>query len=412
MRIALGCAKCGARMEFEVADAGRSAKCPACREEIQIPLRLKPCAGCRRQVARELVTCPACGSDLTLGSPAETKGGWGRVFEPPAEPGAAISKPPGTQSFEPNCLPPNKNSYSTLGELAEVDGGVGGGTSGKAIWSLVLGLISLCILIACFTGVPAIVLGLFAHNDIRRAAGRLKGHGIATAGILGGAIGLVFIPILLVLFLPAVQMAREAARRSQCQYNLTQIGLAFESYHDTWGSFPPAFSTDATGRPLLSWRVLILPHVNESQLYAEFNLDEPWDSSHNLGVASTMPELFRCPADPISFSSLTSYVAIAGPGTAFPRDRAVKISDITDSLAETTIVGEVKAGSIVWTQPEDFVPDTVLVGTNRLGSHHADGWHMLMSDGTPRFISNTIDRILLRALMTIQGGELLDADSF
>src|SRR5437588_6801844 len=99
------------------------------------------------------------------------------------------------------------------------------------------------------------------------------------------------------LLLPAVQAAREAARRAQCTNNLKQIGLAMHNYHSSNNCFPPAFTTDRDGKPLLSWRVLLLPYLECSSLYANFHLDEPWDSPHNRPLVNQMPSVFACPSD-------------------------------------------------------------------------------------------------------------------
>jgi hypothetical protein len=195
------------------------------------------------------------------------------------------------------------------------------GTSGKAVASLVLGLFALVT--ACVTGVPAIILGAIALGDIRRSLGRLKGQGMATAGIVTGAIGstlVLFIVLCLgpALLLPAVGMAREAARRAQCRNNLKQIGVALQNYHAAWNSFPPPYTVDSNGRPLLSWRVLILPYLNQQDVYDEFHLDEPWDSPHNRELTRLMLDVFTCPSDENAMPFATNYVAITGLGTAFP----------------------------------------------------------------------------------------------
>ena len=84
--------------------------------------------------------------------------------------------------------------------------------------------------------------------------------------------------ILVALLLPAVQASREAARRAQCANNLKQIGLAFHNYHDAHKTFPPAYIPDKDGKPMHSWRVLILPYLEQQALYKRYNFDEPWDS--------------------------------------------------------------------------------------------------------------------------------------
>ena len=88
---------------------------------------------------------------------------------------------------------------------------------------------------------------------------------------------------------------RGNAARTQCVNNLKQIGLAMHNYHATHKTFPPAFTVDKDGKPLLSWRVLILPYLEQDALYKEFHLDEPWDSPHNRTLIERMPPTYRCP---------------------------------------------------------------------------------------------------------------------
>ncbi len=143
-----------------------------------------------------------------------------------------------------------------------VDSGVR--TSRKAIWSLVCGIASL---ICCFVaGIPGLILGIGGMNEIKQSEGRLTGHGMALAGAIISGVGLTMsgiatIGILIALLLPAVQAAREAARRSACSNNLRQIGVALHNYSDTYGCFPPAFTVDQQGQPMHSWRALILPYL-------------------------------------------------------------------------------------------------------------------------------------------------------
>ena len=87
----------------------------------------------------------------------------------------------------------------------------------------------------------------------------------------------------------------ENAARSQCINNLKQIGLAMHNYHAMHKTFPPAYTVDKAGKPLLSWRVLILPYLEQDALYKEFHLDEPWDSEHNRALIDRMPATYRCP---------------------------------------------------------------------------------------------------------------------
>ena len=119
------------------------------------------------------------------------------------------------------------------------------------------------------------------------------------------------------------QQWREVHGRTQCVNNLKQIGLAMHNYLDSHKTFPPAYSRDKSGRPLLSWRVHILPYVEEASLYKEFHLDEPWDSPHNRTLIDRMPAVYRCPSmsrKPADRGK-TTYLTPRGKATIFPAPR-------------------------------------------------------------------------------------------
>jgi hypothetical protein len=100
---------------------------------------------------------------------------------------------------------------------------------------------------------------------------------------------------LLAVMARAVGDAREQARRAQCTGHLCQISMALRIYNDTFGCLPPAYVADASGRPMHSWRVLILPYLNEQQLYNDYNFNEPWDGPNNRKLIGMMPRGFACP---------------------------------------------------------------------------------------------------------------------
>lgn len=119
---------------------------------------------------------------------------------------------------------------------------------------------------------------------------------IVALACVGGAV-LLCGGILAALLLPAVQAARQAARRNQCVTNLRQISLAMLNYHDVWNSFPPAYIADENGRPKHSWRVLILPYLEQQTLYDRYDFNEPWDGPHNSQLAALMPPVYACLTD-------------------------------------------------------------------------------------------------------------------
>ncbi len=276
-------------------------------------------------------------------------------------------------------------------------------TSGKAIASLVLGLMSFfCTL---FTGIPAIILGALGLSDIGRSGGRIRGKGMATAGIILGGIGTILVPI--GLLLPAVQAAREAARRAQCVNNLKQIGLAMHNYLSANNCFPPGAITDADGKPLLSWRVSILPFIEQQGLYEEFHRDEPWDSPHNQALIARMPATYLCPSDGPDTEHTTRYQVIVGPGTIFEGVKGTPINEITDGTSNTLLVVEAK-NPVPWTRPDDIPVDGLTTG---VGSKHPGGFNALMADGSVRFFKMSINPVMLQAMATRNGGEVVTDDS-
>ena len=163
------------------------------------------------------------------------------------------------------------------------------GTSGKAIASLILGLIS--IVGMCFTAIPGLILGIMGLGDISRSQGRIGGKGLAIFGIVLSSMGMVWtiVGLLIGMMLPAVQAVRQAARETQSVNNVRQMVLSMHNYESKNQKFP------LQNQNGLSWRVHILPYIEEGNLYERFNLDEPWDSPHNIQLLGEMPSTFECP---------------------------------------------------------------------------------------------------------------------
>ena len=150
------------------------------------------------------------------------------------------------------------------------------------------------------------------------------------------------IAILIGLLLPAVQKVREAANRLRCANNLKQLALALDLYHDTHGSYPPAYFTDDQGRPTHSWRAMILTELGRPDLAAAYRWDEPWDGPNNRQLHSAGIHILRCPSDTNNPPHSTSYVAVVGPGTMFPGETSVQAQQITDKPEETIHLVEIR----------------------------------------------------------------------
>ena len=227
----------------------------------------------------------------------------------------------------------------------------------------------------------------------------LNGNEIAIKGEF--AYTVPTIAVLTGLLLPAVQAAREAARRMQSTNNLKQLMLSLHNYHDAYKQFPSRSFKGANGKPLLSWRVAVLPFIEEGALYQQFHLDEPWDSEHNIQLLEKMPATFRHP----SFSGpqgQTVYLAPYYESTVWSQDKP-KIAQITDGTSNTIALFEVDDGHAVpWTKPEDLD----LHELDIIDCFRPTGSNVGFFDGSIKFLARDVEPNLLKALITSAGGEV------
>jgi prepilin-type processing-associated H-X9-DG protein len=207
---------------------------------------------------------------------------------------------------------------------------------------------------------------------------------------------------------------RPASRRSQCTNNLKQIGLALYNYHDKFGCFPPAYIVDDAGRPMHSWRVLILPFLEHGPLYNLYRFDEPWDGPNNKKLADTILQIYNCPSDDhggtSTASTMTNYVAIVGPETAWPESSSTAIGDIRDGTSNTLLIVEVANSGIHWMEPRDLhvvqmAPTINSKAGQGISSRHTGGAEVLFADGHVQFIIDSLSVGDLRALLTARAGD-------
>ena len=210
---------------------------------------------------------------------------------------------------------------------------------------------------------------------------------------------------LIALLLPAVRTAGPAARRLQCTNNLKQIALALHNYEQAHGAFPPAYTVDANGKPLHSWRTLILPYLEQDTLYRTIDLSKPWNDPANAKAFETLVSVYRCPeaAGPLN---TTTYLAIVVPNGCFKPGEPRRRADITDDPNSTMMLIEAgEENSVPWMAPVDA--DEALV--MRLGStsklHHVGGMNACSIDGSVRFLKASTPSYVRRALMSIAGND-------
>jgi len=201
------------------------------------------------------------------------------------------------------------------------------------------------------------------------------------------------------------QLARQAEKNQDASKgNLQEIGLAVHKFIDDTG-FLPDDVTDKKGKALLSWRVAILPHIQQDALYKQFKLDEPWDSPHNKKLLAQMPKIYAPVKNAVDKHS-TFYQVFTGPKTMFDGSTGTKIQNITDGTANTLMV--VEGGTAVpWTKPADL---EYKAGQPlpKLGGQFKGGFNLLLADGSVRFVSSHFDPDVMRLLITINDGEVID----
>jgi prepilin-type N-terminal cleavage/methylation domain-containing protein/prepilin-type processing-associated H-X9-DG protein len=266
---------------------------------------------------------------------------------------------------------------------------------------------------------------------------------------------IAIIGVLVALLLPAIQAAREAARRTSCVNNLRQIGVALTTYHDTFLTLPAAVSDSWGGSPQLhSWAVFILPYVEESRLYALYSFPAGQNAAVNRPVVSTPLSIYSCPSSDNAYYEGDGHYAkgdyaassgiepVANGGAMYPASR-IPFRKITDGLSKTFLVGEVYYHNLGWArgsaagttgggggggaafsrgvsrwwscnspcaQP-GINPATTDCNNHceqrfQFSSPHNEGVTFLFGDGHVDFLRDSIDLACLQALTTIAGGEV------
>ncbi|WP_339728453.1 DUF1559 domain-containing protein [uncultured Gimesia sp.] len=187
--------------------------------------------------------------------------------------------------------------------------------------------------------------------------------------------------------------------------NMKKIGRAFHDYHDSFTRFPPADAHLVDGKPLLSWRVHLLPFLGQAEIYKQFNLQEPWDSPQNSALLEKMPAVFQCTG--VNKPGYTSIMTFSGEGTPFPGGRGIRLRDITDGSSNTLLC--VKAGpdkAIPWTKPVDL-PFNSGNPFSALGQSPNGSFLSAAADGSVRNITSDLPAQTLRNLIQHQDGNPL-----
>ncbi len=231
------------------------------------------------------------------------------------------------------------------------------------------------------------------------AAAAGAGVGIVVILLVVGGVVLVCGGIMVALLLPAVQSAREAARRMQSANNLKQIGIAMHMYHDIHKEFPPAVVKDADGKPLYSGMVLLLPMLEQQRLYDQFDKSKAWDSPENLALSSINMAVFMDPSNPSTALGRTDYLIITGKNSILEDVPGMRhgLETVVDGTSNTMLVIEVK-GNASWAAPNTWDISKPFDGS------HPGVVQAVFADGSVHAISKTIDPETLRRLVERNDG--------
>ena len=212
---------------------------------------------------------------------------------------------------------------------------------------------------------------------------------------------------------PIWQRARVVSKEKRCHSNMRSILDALNAYHSVHGRYPPAYTVDAAGKPMHSWRVLILPYLGPESalLYERLDLISPLDSPSNSRYHALIPAEYSCPMDRPFAPGDTSYCVVSGPGFAFNGAQSTQMSDITDPPNSTVLVFEVGDSGINWMQPADLSPEELLSGIQPALQHCCGSRHRSndctagLANGNVATLPDTTPPDELRSLATIAGSE-------
>ena len=274
-------------------------------------------------------------------------------------------------------------------------------TSGKAVASFIFGLLSLPFSI--LAAIPAIILGIVSLRQIDQSGGQVTGKTLAIGGLVLGSLGVIIAPALL---LPAINAAREAARRNSSMNKMRMVTLSAKNYEASVRKYPSPDSVYGHEQPA-SWRTQLLPFMEEKALFDRYDFDSPWDSTRNKPLSKIDIAVLQSP-NLNEGPGKTNYLALCGEETAFVPGQKMGDRDFTDGASKTILFVEADDDRAVpWSQPKDIDYDASrpLAG---LGNHRPKVFLATFADGSTRAISSDIDPKVFHKLVTRGGNDPVD----
>ncbi|HYW81109.1 MAG TPA: DUF1559 domain-containing protein [Thermoguttaceae bacterium] len=249
--------------------------------------------------------------------------------------------------------------------------------------------------------------------DTPRSGNNSTGMVLVIVGVLGAVALLVCGGMAAFWTITPTMVNRAPVQRSICQNNLKQIAMAMHMYHQEHGTFPPAYVADEDGTPMYSWRVLLLPYLEQNALYRQFDLTQPWDSPSNMMLTNTVLSIYNCPSSLQQNGLQTNYVMIVGSETLSEGTNTTDMARISDGSSRTIMIVEVAASGIHWAEPRDLTADEITFAINDgtspgIGSNHQGGANVALCDGSVHFLSNGTSPSQVEAMSTIDGGEVVN----
>ena len=227
---------------------------------------------------------------------------------------------------------------------------------------------------------------------------------MTTIGVGGVAVGLL---------LPAVASARESARRMQNANNFKQLALGMLMYEAAHRYLPSPYTVNEDGKRLHSWRVALLPYLEEQELYDQIRLDEPWDSDWNKQFHDKCPKCFRNPSIELSPGE-TTFAVVVGENTVFPGSKKLSMASIMDGCCNTALI--VERSPVCWMDPNSDVPfeeaiKGVNVSPNGIRSCYNGIFMLVLCDGSVCNLPDNVSSVFLRKLFERNDGKIIDLDN-